>query len=107
MLMKSLSVGTIQFKFVDFGVSHPHPVHLFCDNQATLHIAANPVYYKHTKYIEIDCHFIQQHIESKTLLPRAISSQHQLADTFTKALGRDRLRFLLGKLGIHNVNALT
>ena len=59
---------------------------LICDNQATLHIASNPVFHERTKHIEVGCHFIREKIASGCVATSFVNSNYQLADIFTKSL---------------------
>jgi len=67
---------------------------LYRDNQVAAHIAKNSVFYKHTKYIEVDYHLVCQKIEENIVQARHISSSHQLVDLFTKSLGKIQVIYL-------------
>lgn len=45
-----------------FEVFHHKPMNLYYENQATLHIASNLVFYELTKHISIDCHFVPKRL---------------------------------------------
>ena len=64
---------------------------LICDNQATLYIASNPVFYEMTKHIEVDCHFIKEKITSGCMTTSFVNSSDQLAHVFTKSLRDPRI----------------
>nr|GEV60073.1 hypothetical protein [Tanacetum cinerariifolium] len=55
-----------------------------------------------SKHIDIRYHFIKEHVKNGVIELYFVNTQYQLADIFTKALGRERIEFLINKLGMRS-----
>nr|GEZ87643.1 retrovirus-related Pol polyprotein from transposon TNT 1-94 [Tanacetum cinerariifolium] len=55
-----------------------------------------------SKHIDIKYHFITKHVENGVIELYFVNTEYQLVDIFTKALGKERIEFLINKLGMRS-----
>nr|GEZ72419.1 retrovirus-related Pol polyprotein from transposon TNT 1-94 [Tanacetum cinerariifolium] len=55
-----------------------------------------------SKHIDIRYHFIKEHVENGVIELYFVNIEYQLVDIFTKVLGRERIEFLINKLGMRS-----
>ena len=103
MVTTTCEVTWFLYLLKDLHISHEKLVLMYYDNQAALHIFANPVFHKMSKHIDADCHIVRNKVLDGTIKTFYVSSKNQLADIFTKALGVDNFLRLLKILGIINI----
>jgi len=65
---------------------------IYCDNISSILLANNPVYHAKTKHIKVHYHFIKEKVLTKEIDLIHVSTENQVADIFTKALGTNKLR---------------
>jgi len=59
-----------------------------CDNQGAIALTRNPEYHARTKHIDIQFHFVRQHVESDAIQLVYCPTHQMTADIFTKPLPR-------------------
>ena len=75
---------------------------LWCDNEAAMHIASNPIYRKRTKHVEVDCHFIREKVQQNLISTSDVKAGDQLAVLLTKALNGVRSGLMLFRVDSKN-----
>ncbi|GJS38124.1 putative ribonuclease H-like domain-containing protein [Tanacetum coccineum] len=65
------------------------------DNESTICIVKNPVFYSKTKHIEIRHHFIRDSNEKKLIQMIKIHKDHNVADFLTKAFDVGKFQYLI------------
>ncbi|CAH9055335.1 unnamed protein product [Cuscuta epithymum] len=107
MAQSACEIIWISHLLTELGLKTSMPAKLWCDNQAAIHIANNPVFHERTKHIEVDCHFIREKIQKGLISTEYVKTGEQLGDLFTKALNGIRVDYLCNKLGMINIYAPT
>ncbi|GJT68680.1 retrovirus-related pol polyprotein from transposon TNT 1-94 [Tanacetum coccineum] len=80
---------------------------LYYDNKSVISLYCNNVQHSRSKHIDIRYHFIKEQVENGVVELYFIGTEYQLADVFTKPLGRERLEFLMKNLGIQSMSLET
>nr|GEW47279.1 retrovirus-related Pol polyprotein from transposon TNT 1-94 [Tanacetum cinerariifolium] len=80
---------------------------MYCDNKSAIALCCNNVQHSRSKHIDIRYHFIKEHVENGVIELYFVNTDYQLADIFTKALGRERIEFLINKLGMRSFTSKT
>jgi len=81
------------------------PVIIYCDNINSILLANNLVYHARTKHTEVHYHFIREKVLAKKIDLIHVSTEDQVADIFTKALGTDKLRKFRKMLNVLEVKS--
>ena len=84
----------------DVGTKQEQATRIQCDNQISIKLAHNPVYHARSKHIELQHHFMREKIEPKEIELTYCSTSENVADIFTKAVGRIHFEDLRKKLGV-------
>ncbi|GJU02463.1 hypothetical protein Tco_1112801 [Tanacetum coccineum] len=70
-------------------------------------LCCNNVQHSKSKHIDIRHHFIREQVEKGVVELYFMRTEYQLADIFTKALPRERFKFILSRLGMKSMKPET
>ncbi|GKA32611.1 hypothetical protein Tco_0718978 [Tanacetum coccineum] len=79
-------------QLTDYGLGF-NKIPMYCDNKSAIALCCNNVQHSRSKHIDIRFHFIKEHVENAVI---------ELYFINTKALGRERIEFLINKLGMRS-----
>ncbi|GKA79138.1 retrovirus-related pol polyprotein from transposon TNT 1-94 [Tanacetum coccineum] len=93
-------------QLTDYGLGF-NKIPMYYDNKSAIALCCNNVQHSLSKHIDIIYHFIKEQVENGVVELYFIRIEYQLVDIFTKALGQERLDFLINKLGMRSMSPPT
>ncbi|GJS46709.1 retrovirus-related pol polyprotein from transposon TNT 1-94 [Tanacetum coccineum] len=101
LIMLVVKIHAITHLLTDYGLGF-NKIPMYCDNKSAIALSCNNVQHSRSKHIDIRFHFIKEHVENGVIELYFVNTEYQLADIFTKALARERIEFLINKLGMRS-----
>ncbi|GKB26279.1 retrovirus-related pol polyprotein from transposon TNT 1-94 [Tanacetum coccineum] len=74
----------------DYGIGF-YKIPMYYDNKSAISLCCNNVQHSRSKHIDIRFHFKKEQVENGVVELYFVNTEYQLADNFTKALGRKRI----------------
>ena len=71
-----------------------------CHNQSLIKLSNNPVFHKNTKHIDTQFHFVREKVQSKEIHLVYCKTCDNVAEIFTKPLGKIKFEMFRQMLGI-------
>lgn len=78
------------------------PPLIYCDNQSTVLLSANPVLHSRTKHLELDLYFVREKVQQGEIVVTHVSAKDQTADFLTKPLPKAQFLSLRSKLNVQD-----
>ena len=85
-------------QLTDYGLGF-NKIPMYYDNKSAIALFCNIVQHSRSKHIDIRYHFIKEQMENGVIELYFVQTLFQLEDILTKALSRERIDFLVDKLG--------
>ncbi|GJZ38318.1 hypothetical protein Tco_0584509 [Tanacetum coccineum] len=86
-------------QLTDYGLGF-NKIPMYYDSKNVIALCCNNVKHSRSKHIDIRFHFIKEQVENGVVELYFVNTEYQLADIFSKALCRERIEFLINKLGM-------
>ena len=85
-------------------INNKEKFHLFTDSLSAIELANNPEHHAKTKHIDIQYHFVREHVTNNTIQLSHISTKEQLADILTKTLSGPTFKNLVSQMNLQPIN---
>ncbi|GJR49373.1 retrotransposon protein, putative, ty1-copia subclass [Tanacetum coccineum] len=88
-------------QLTDYGLGF-NKIPMYYDNKSVIALCCNTVQHFRSKHIDIRFYYIKEKVENEVVELYFVNTEYQLADIFTKALWRERIKFLINKSGMRS-----
>ncbi|GJU63754.1 integrase, catalytic region, zinc finger, CCHC-type containing protein [Tanacetum coccineum] len=93
-------------QLTDYGLGFSK-IPMYFDNKSVIALCCKNVQHSRSKHVDIRFHFIKEQVENRVVKLYFVNTEYQLANIFTKALCRERIKFLINKLGMRSFSPET